>query len=104
MQVDGNDMIDAGNREEIGYQTCGDGASVGLFFRLSGVEKVWHHSSDALGGAALASRDHNEHFHKAIVNVVTTTLDDEDILVSDRRLKADRGFTVTKLLQLDIGW
>ena len=40
MQVDGNDMIDAGNREEIGYQTCGDGASVGLLFRLSGVEKV----------------------------------------------------------------
>ena len=40
MQVDGDDMIDAGDREEIGYQTCGDGASVGLLLRLSGVEKV----------------------------------------------------------------
>ena len=40
MQIDGDDMIDAGNREEIGYQTCGDGASVGLLLRLSGVEKV----------------------------------------------------------------
>ena len=40
MQVDGNDMIDAGNREEIGHQTCSDGASVGLLLRLSGVEKV----------------------------------------------------------------
>ena len=60
-------------------------------------------TSNTFGGAALASRDHNEHFHKAIVNVVTSTLDDKDILVSDRRLKADRSFTVTKFLQLDIG-
>ena len=61
-------------------------------------------TGNAFGGAALASRDHNEHFHKAIINVVTSTLDDKDILVSDRRLKSDRGFTVTELLQLDIGW
>ena len=40
MQIDSNDMIDASNREEISHQTCGDGASVGLLLRLSGVEKV----------------------------------------------------------------
>lgn len=28
MEVDGDDMIYAGDREEIGHQSCGDGASV----------------------------------------------------------------------------
>ena len=46
-------------------------------------------TSNALGGAALAGRNHDEHFHEAIVDVATSALNNEYILVSDRGLKAD---------------
>lgn len=46
-------------------------------------------TSNTLGGAAFARGDHNEHFHEAVIDMVASTLDNEDILVSDRGFKAD---------------
>ena len=49
-------------------------------FRLTG---------NALGRAALASGDHDEHLHEAVIDMVTSALNDKDVLVSDGGFKAD---------------
>lgn len=61
-------------------------------------------TSNTLGRAALAGRDHNKHFHEAVINLVASTLDNEDILVSDGGLDAHRSLTIAELLQLNFGW
>lgn len=104
MQIHSDDMIYTGDREEVGYQFGGDGTSVRLLLRLSRVDEVWHYSSNTLRGTSLARGDHDEHLQKTVVDLVASALDNEDILVPNRRFKADRDFAVAELLQFDLGW
>ena len=42
-----------------------------------------HDGGDGFGRTAFASRDHNEHLHDAVVGLVASALNDEDILISN---------------------
>ena len=46
-------------------------------------------TSNTLRGAALARRYHDKHFHEAVIDVVTATLDNENILISNGGLEAN---------------
>ena len=53
------------------------------------VESIVGLTGNTLRGTPLARGDHDKHFQKTVVDLVASALDDEDILVSDRRFKAD---------------
>ena len=61
-------------------------------------------TSDGTGTAALASRDHDEKFHNAVVDLGAPTLDDEDVLVPNRGVDTDAGLAITEFLKLTFCW
>ena len=54
MQVDGHDVVDAGNVQQVGDHAGGDGAAVLLLLGLARVGEVGHDGRDRLGRAAFA--------------------------------------------------
>lgn len=53
-------------------------------------------TSNTLGGTSLARGDHDEHLHQAVIDIATTALNDEDILVSNRRRDTDRSLSIAE--------
>ena len=69
MQVDGDNPIDTGNRDEVGNQTCGDGLARGSLALLASVAVMRNDGADGTGGSALGGICHDEQLHERIVHV-----------------------------------
>ena len=77
------------------------GHSVPLVRRigLSCVGEAWYDDGDFGSGRNLTPIDHNEQFHKVIVHVTGTTLNDENVHVSDALVDLDFGLAIGELAQ-----
>lgn len=60
-------------------------------------------TGDGLGRTTFAGRDHDEHLHKTVVNLVTTALYNKDILIADRGPELDRRLAVAEFGELAVG-
>ena len=60
-----------------------------------------HYSSYGFCRTALACRDQNQHLHKTVIDLLASTLDDEDILIPDRSLDADGGLAIAEFFQVN---
>ncbi|KAH3666763.1 hypothetical protein OGAPHI_003212 [Ogataea philodendri] len=69
---------------------------------LSGVEEQRTDDGDTFGRSHFAGGNHDEQFHKQIVHVACSCLDDKDVLVSNGVAVLDRRFAVGKLSELDL--
>ena len=93
-------MIDTRNCNEIGKHPSCDGATMTLLLRLARIGKVRHDSSDGLGRSSLASSNHDKELHHTIIDLRTPTLNDEDILVSDRGADLHACLAIRKVSKL----
>lgn len=57
-----------------------------------------------LCGTAFTGGDHDQKLHNTVVDLPTSALDDEDILLSYRSLNAHGGFSVAEFLEICLGW
>lgn len=100
MEVDGDDVVNASDAQEVGKHASCNGASVRLLLRLATVGEVGENgclesqtmcssiveharrTSDLVGRAAFAGIDHDQKLHDGVVDLGTPRLNDEDILLA----------------------
>ena len=70
VKVDGDDAVDAGNRDEVGDQTRGDRLARGGFALLARVSVMRHDRANGTSGCTLGGVGHDEQLHERIVHVV----------------------------------
>lgn len=86
VQIHSDDMVAASGLEHVGHELGGDGSARLVLLVLTGVREVRDDGSDAASRGCLASVDHNEELHNAIVDVVGLCgLEDEDCIVFSQR-------------------
>ena len=79
MEVHSDDMIASSGLQHVGHQLGGDRSTALVFLVLARIGEVGNNGRDAAGGGSLASIDHDEEFHKSVVDVVRSCgLQDED--------------------------
>ena len=62
-------MVASSSLEHVGNQLRGDWGTRFVLLVLAGVWEVWNDGSDAARRSGLASIDHDEEFHKAVIDV-----------------------------------
>lgn len=72
MQIHGDDMLRAGDRQHVGDESCRNGSSALILLVLSGIEEIGDDRGNASGRSCLAGIDHDQQLHKIIVDVVGT--------------------------------
>jgi hypothetical protein len=77
VEVDGHDVVNAGNVEEVRNHAGRDGAAVLLLLGLARVREVGHDGRHRLGRAALAGRDHDQQLHDRVVDSGRLAIDAE---------------------------
>ena len=97
VQVHGQDSVRPGGGDEVGDELGGDGVAALGFAVLPGVAEIGDDRSDAAGGGAAHSVDHDEQLHQMVVYGAAGGLDDEHVLAADRLVHGDGAFAVRKL-------
>lgn len=70
MQIHGDDMVAAGSLQHIGHELGSNGSTALVLLVLASIREVGNDSSDAAGRSSLASIDHDQEFHEAVVDIV----------------------------------
>ena len=88
VQVDREDPVRPGDRDEVRDELCRDRYPPPLFIIqgfpiLPCIPKIRHHCSDRLGGRAFQSVHDNEQFHEIEVGMPCDRLQNENILSAD---------------------
>lgn len=79
MEIHSDDVIAPSSLQHVGHQLGGDRSTALVFLILARIGEVGNNGRDAAGGGSLASIDHDEEFHKSVVDVVGSCgLQDED--------------------------
>ena len=79
MEIHSYDMIASSSLQHVGHQLGGDRSTALVFLILARIGEVGNNGRDAAGGGSLASIDHDEEFHKSVVDVVGSCgLQDKD--------------------------
>ena len=97
MQIHREDSVGAGGGDKVCNELCGNGvAALGLAI-LTRVAEVRDNGGDASRGGAAHCVDHNEQFHKIVVDGTAGGLNDENILAAHRLEYRNGAFAVRKL-------
>lgn len=79
VQIHGNDVVAASGLEHVGHELGSNGSTALVFLILTGIREVGDDGGDTTSGGGLASVNHDQKFHKTIVNIVgSCRLQDED--------------------------
>jgi hypothetical protein len=84
VQIHGNDVVAAGDDKHVGDELGSDRCAALVLLIHTRIRIARDDGSDAAGGSTLARGDEDEELHEVIVDVATSGLDDEDVLVANR--------------------
>ena len=97
VQVHREDSVSTGGGDKVCNELCGNGvAALGLAI-LTRVAEVRDDGGDASRGGAAHCVDHNEQFHKIVVDGTAGGLNDENVLAAYGLGYRDGTLTVSKL-------
>ena len=106
VQVDGDDVVHAGDRQQVGHQLGADGLARGGLAVLARIAIVGHHRAHVVGRRALGGIHHDEQFHERVVHVVavarTHRLHEKHVCAAHAFQIAGIDLAVGELLELDV--
>ena len=97
VQVHGQNPVRACGGDQVGNQFRGDGVTALGLAVLTGVAEIRDDGSDTAGGSAAHSVDHDQKFHKVVVDRTAGGLYNEHILAADGLVHGDGALPVSKL-------
>lgn len=74
-------MITARSLKHIGNKLGGNWCAGFIFLILTSVGETWYYSSNTSSGSSATGIDHNEKFHKMIINAVCSGLNNKYIFI-----------------------
>lgn len=96
-------MVTPRRLQHVGHQFGRDRRSALVFLVLPGVGEVGDDRGNAAGGGGPACIDHNQEFHKAVVDVVRARgLEYEDVFIPDGLADCDACFLIRVLKDHDL--
>ena len=103
MQIDGDDVIGAGNGDEVSNELCRDGLARSGLALLAGVAVMRDDGGNGAGACTLGRINHDEHFHERIVDVLAgDRLNNKDIGAAHRVEVTSVNLAIGKLLELHV--
>jgi len=98
MQIHCDNVVAARDNEHVSDEFSGDRSTGFLFLVHSRIWETRDDSCNPPGGRSSARGDKDEKLHEVIVDVSTSRLDDEDILISNRLANRDVNLSIGEVL------
>ena len=97
VQVHRQNSVRTGCGDEVCDKLCGDGVAALCLAVLAGIAEVRHDGRNASGGSPSHRVDHDEQFHKVVVDMVAGGLNNEHVLAANRLINGDGAFAIREL-------